>query len=149
MFGVADFEEESDFEDEFNAEMRRDWAQLAGGASRAPITTIIRNQDGTTSSVNGAESDWEDEVQQLGLLDHRKKRGKRFLRVPNRDMIEIIPGEKILIWMKETDPVFGRPNETPEEVQRNWTKVYAPDWFYTRVIYELKLDNCTTYFSMA
>lgn len=76
------------------------------------------------------DEEWEniDEV-------HVKKstREKRYLRVPNRDTVEIIPGDRMVVWMKEEDPVFGRPNETADDIQTNWTKVYAPDWFQTRV----------------
>jgi hypothetical protein len=63
------------------------------------------------------------------------KREKRYMRVPNHDNIEIIPKEKMLIPMKEEDEVFGRPGETEDEVKANWTKVYIPDYFYTRVGY--------------
>jgi hypothetical protein len=63
---------------------------------------------------------------------------KNWIRVPNIDNIDIIPGEKMLVWMKQSEPVFGRANETPEEVLRKWTKVFAPDQFYPRVNLILK-----------
>lgn len=62
------------------------------------------------------------------------RREKRYMRVPNHDNIEIVPKEKLLIRMKEEDPVFGRAGETDDEIKANWTKVYVPDNFYTRVL---------------
>jgi len=56
-----------------------------------------------------------------------------FLQVPNHDHVEVIPGQKMLTPIGEHDPLVGRPNETPEEVTANWTKVYVPNSFRYRV----------------
>ncbi|KAI8800678.1 hypothetical protein BJ742DRAFT_66466 [Cladochytrium replicatum] len=64
----------------------------------------------------------------------RPRRQYRFMRVPNHDNIEVIPGQKIMIPIRERDPIVGRPNETQEDVAANWTKVYVPDRFRARVI---------------
>jgi E3 ubiquitin-protein ligase MARCH6 len=65
----------------------------------------------------------------------RKQSGreKRYLRVPNHDSIEIVPGLPVLVWVKEEDPVFGLDHETPEQIERNWTRVYAPNFFKARI----------------
>lgn len=60
----------------------------------------------------------------------------RFLRVPNHDHIDVTPGVRdVMIPCRENDPLFGRPHESLEEVQNNWTKVYIPRYFMPRVIY--------------
>jgi hypothetical protein len=38
------------------------------------------------------------------------------MRVPNHDHIEVIPEARMLVRIRKTDPVFGRPTETPQEV---------------------------------
>jgi hypothetical protein len=60
----------------------------------------------------------------------------RFLRVPNHDHIEVTPGVRdVMIPCRENDPLFGRPHESPEEVNANWTKVYIPRHFKPRVMF--------------
>jgi hypothetical protein len=60
---------------------------------------------------------------------------KQFLQVPKTDHIEVIPGQKMLIDIGENEDIKGRPNETPEEVELHWTKVYVPPKFKIRVTY--------------
>jgi E3 ubiquitin-protein ligase DOA10 len=111
LLGKAQVDEESDDEDE----NQRDWRGLQNGASRS----------------DQSDEEWED-------ISNRRE--KRYLRVPNRDMIDFKPGETLLVWMKESDPVFGRPNESPQDIQRNWTKVYVPTNFYPRLVFVLFLQ---------
>jgi hypothetical protein len=62
----------------------------------------------------------------------------RFMRVPNHDHIEIIPGVKdIMTRIRENDPVVGRANESEADTRANWTKVYVPRFFKARVIFLL------------
>lgn len=39
----------------------------------------------------------------------------------------------MMIMMHKDDPLFGRENETPQEVAANWTKVYVPEQFRIRI----------------
>ncbi|KAI8915088.1 hypothetical protein BC831DRAFT_168458 [Entophlyctis helioformis] len=86
----------------------------------------------TPGSVGGAS--------QQGTRPVKPKREKRFMRVPNHDHVEIIPGQKMMVMMREEDPVFGRETESPDEVAANWTKVYTPDNFQKRIIVLLLLQ---------
>ncbi|KAJ3174716.1 E3 ubiquitin-protein ligase march7 [Geranomyces variabilis] len=63
----------------------------------------------------------------------RPRREFRYMRVPNNDHVEVIPGERMLIPIRDEDPVRGREGETEEEVRLNWTKVYVPANFKTRI----------------
>ncbi|KAI8909938.1 hypothetical protein DFJ77DRAFT_471383 [Powellomyces hirtus] len=63
----------------------------------------------------------------------RPRREFRYMRVPNNDHVEVIPGERMLIPMRANDPIMGRAGETEEEVKLNWTRVYVPEHFKTRV----------------
>ncbi|KAJ3170162.1 hypothetical protein HDU88_008787 [Geranomyces variabilis] len=63
----------------------------------------------------------------------RPRREFRYMRVPNNDHVEVIPGERMLIPVRADDPVRGREGETEEEVRLNWTKVYVPANFKTRI----------------
>ncbi|KAI8901471.1 hypothetical protein BC833DRAFT_577813 [Globomyces pollinis-pini] len=109
----------------------------------------IVHDDGTTTPLDEHEQDdWEDEdvddvVEALfdkpGFTQVKRTRGRRgrkmrYLRVPNHDTVEIIPGDRMLVWMEEDAEIFGRPNETPEQVKRNWTKVYAPANYKLRLV---------------
>ncbi|KAJ3098980.1 hypothetical protein HDU97_003545 [Phlyctochytrium planicorne] len=62
----------------------------------------------------------------------RKPRPFPYLRVPNHDHIEIMPG-KMMVPMARGDALFGRANETEEEVRANWRRVYIPDRFRFRI----------------
>ena len=110
--------------------------------------------DGSVQPLNDSDDDsWEDEPSEefnsSGESIHKTKsqpthkskkstREFRYLRVPKRDHIVVIPGQKMLIPMRDNDPVFGRSNETPDEVETNWTKVYVPDHFKWRVNHYIK-----------
>ncbi|KAJ3147104.1 hypothetical protein HDU86_008100 [Geranomyces michiganensis] len=63
----------------------------------------------------------------------RPRREFRYMRVPNNDHVEVIPGERMLIPIRADDPVRGREGETEEEVRLNWTKVYVPANFKIRI----------------
>ncbi|KAL5033528.1 hypothetical protein BDV3_000502 [Batrachochytrium dendrobatidis] len=56
-----------------------------------------------------------------------------YMRVPNHDHIEVIPGDKVMLFMRKDEAIFGRATETPEEVASNWTKVYVPNRVFLRV----------------
>ncbi|KAI8822200.1 uncharacterized protein EV422DRAFT_566636 [Fimicolochytrium jonesii] len=56
-----------------------------------------------------------------------------YMRVPNHDHVELIPGERMLTPMRRDEPLRGREGETEEEVRLNWTKVYVPEDFKIRV----------------
>ncbi|KAJ3022734.1 hypothetical protein HKX48_005361 [Thoreauomyces humboldtii] len=70
----------------------------------------------------------------------RPQREFRYMRVPNNDHVEVIPGERMLIPMREHDPIIGRDGETPEEIKLNWTKVYVPEGFKIRIAVLLYLQ---------
>ncbi|KAH9244286.1 hypothetical protein BASA81_018320 [Batrachochytrium salamandrivorans] len=72
-----------------------------------------------------------------------------YMRVPNHDHIEVIPGEKMMLFMAKDDPLFGREAETPEEVAHNWTKVYVPSHFFIKIYILLYLQLCTIVVSLA
>lgn len=83
-------------------------------------------------------SDWEDvdgqsEGAAAKVSGNLEKHLLQYLRVPNHDHIEVIPGSKVVVRMGYDDPVFGREGETVEEIASNWTKVYAPFQFSERV----------------
>jgi hypothetical protein len=130
ILGDPRIDEESDYEeDDVPYRQRRGIARLGRRVRVEPI-------EGPNQS-NEDDSEWEDEEEsqeEIPRSPNKVRRELRYLRVPNRDNIEVIPGQKMLIWMKDSAPVFGRANETPEQVQQNWTKVYAPNHFYKRVI---------------
>jgi hypothetical protein len=75
--------------------------------------------------------------QQADRADYAEKskgaKRLRYMRVPNHDRIEIIPGQKMLVLMKESDDVFGREGETPQQISENWSKVYVPNSFWLRM----------------
>lgn len=112
-------------------------SDLAPRLLRPNVTNVIL-EDGTVELVDIGESDeWEDEKldepDEIPVPVQPTIRHLRYIRVPNHDHIEVIPGYKMLVRLHRNDPVFGRPNETPLEVIANWTKVYAPDQFRLRV----------------
>ena len=104
---------------------------------KSPATETVDEYGTNTTSIVGADNEWNDDIPMNDFSNDEKK---TWIRVPNIDNIDIIPGEKMLIWMKPSDPVFGRANETPEEVARKWTKVFAPENFYPRVNVSLTTD---------
>ncbi|KAJ3143764.1 hypothetical protein HK101_003116 [Irineochytrium annulatum] len=98
-------------------------ADLAAAAIAAgPITT-----EGPSSSSGTSASDAIPTIA-------RKGRQYPYLRVPNHDHVEIIPGQKMMIPMERGAPLMGRVNETVDEVRANWTRVYVPDRFRMRVV---------------
>ncbi|KAJ3244368.1 hypothetical protein HK104_008041, partial [Borealophlyctis nickersoniae] len=64
----------------------------------------------------------------------RSKREFPYMRVPNRDVVEVVPGQPMLVPMRRGEPVRGREGETEDAVRANWTKVYVPGNFRARVI---------------
>ncbi|KAI8906391.1 hypothetical protein EDD86DRAFT_210609 [Gorgonomyces haynaldii] len=70
----------------------------------------------------------------LGGEYPEEETGDTFMRVPNHDHVEVIPNQKMLVPMHRDDPVFGREQETREEVLSNWTKVYVPPQFRYRLL---------------
>ena len=94
-------------------------------------------QDDEWQDISSESNNNEDDIFEAGGftdIPQVQQRRSRYIRVPNHDSIEVIPGEKLLVWMNDSDPIFGRINETPEQVIQNWTKVYAPPYFYPRVL---------------
>ncbi|KAJ3316508.1 hypothetical protein HDU76_001746, partial [Blyttiomyces sp. JEL0837] len=61
------------------------------------------------------------------------RRENIYLRVPNHDHIEIIPGQRVLLPMARGQPLVGRPNETMDDMRANWTRVYVPERFKLRI----------------
>lgn len=139
MIGGEYPDEESDTEDA--VEIRH----MTIGEPKKTVSKQVVNEDGSvTNLVSEDEDEWEDEpgtnfrVEELfeeEKVIKIKPNGKRlrYMRVPNHDTVEVIPGEKMLIYMDGDAEVFGRPTETPEQVANNWTKVYIPNFFYPRI----------------
>ncbi|KAJ3215547.1 hypothetical protein HDU67_000268 [Dinochytrium kinnereticum] len=63
----------------------------------------------------------------------RRPRSHPYLRVPNHDHVEIIPRQRMMVPMARGEALFGRANETEEEVRANWRRVYIPDRFRFRI----------------
>jgi E3 ubiquitin-protein ligase DOA10 len=116
------------------------------------------NHDGDSDGDDGDDEgddkeEDDDRITKLKIKKIKKNNGKRRpfrrLRVPNTDHIKIIPGEKILIPLNDGDPLFGREEETPEEVKANWTIVYRANHFKLRIYCLLFLHwiTCVTLFS--
>ena len=159
LFGGEHPDEESDFEDneaddhanrKTHLDIRYETIlnPLAGSTSllqREKITSELVLENGETVPILGNDDDeWEDELspskvemntesQESGNASDKPAKRLRYMRVPNRDQTEIKPKERMMIFMGEDDPVFGRPGETKEEVMINWTKVYVPDNFWRRI----------------
>ena len=85
----------------------------------------------------GGERRVEEEVDlhvEREALDPNDPSRFRFLRVPNHDHIEIIPGVYDLMTpIREHDELYGRQGETVTDIRSNWTKVYIPTCFWIRV----------------
>jgi E3 ubiquitin-protein ligase MARCH6 len=74
------------------------------------------------------ESDDEDD-------DETPRREFRYMRVPRTDHIPIVPGQRVLVPMREGEEVQGREGESEDEVREFWTCVYVPAHFKLRVLF--------------
>lgn len=128
LLGEEKFEEESDDEKEEDIDEPIDDGRIR--YLTVNNTRRRRRQPMFVATELHVDEEWEEIIDEH---QSKKRRIMRFLRVPKIDNIEPIPGEKLMVWMKETDPVFGRPFESPEQVQRKWMKVYAPEGVFGRV----------------
>jgi hypothetical protein len=142
ILGVHLPDEESDDEggDEDGAEIRyltvnNPRRRSSRRATRSRVEVVEDVQ-----SVDSDGSEWEDEDNDNGHDNlnpgngvRKVQREFRFLRVPNHDYVQVIKGIQMNVPIKEHDEIFGHSHETPEQVARNWTKVYAPDHFNYRV----------------
>ncbi|KAI8998301.1 hypothetical protein BC832DRAFT_241987 [Gaertneriomyces semiglobifer] len=73
----------------------------------------------------------------LGAVQRRMEVDGRdfpYLRVPNHDHIEVVPGYRMVVPMREQEEVFGREGETEDDVRGNWRKVYVPPMWKLRVV---------------
>ncbi|KAJ3091188.1 hypothetical protein HK102_001375 [Quaeritorhiza haematococci] len=104
------------------------WATVAPEEGDVPNAKDGHNESVAAGSASASSS---------SKPKRRERREFRYMRVPNHDHVEVIPGQKMLIPIRENDPVVGRPNETQEEVRANWKKVYVPDRFKIRVVFLL------------
>ncbi|TPX53632.1 hypothetical protein SeMB42_g00650 [Synchytrium endobioticum] len=60
---------------------------------------------------------------------------RRFIRAPNHDHIEVVPGQPVMVYLEDHQEVQGRPNETPSEVSTNWVKIRIPNHFWGRLLF--------------
>ncbi|KAJ3367659.1 hypothetical protein HDU91_001226 [Kappamyces sp. JEL0680] len=149
LLGRDEYEEQSDAESDLHGNedleiryltVNRPFARKRPD-TKEPIKLEVLDEDGGLSQVHpSTDHDWEDDASLDSTAadnkqQHTKHKAREFsyMRVPNHDNIEVVPREKMLIPMREEDPVFGRPHESEEDVARNWTKVYVPEHFYYRV----------------
>lgn len=142
LLGKARTEEESDFEDEDESLSDILYSHRPQNLNFDELNE--ESDDGSTlnrsHSTKDDDKNLNENTSRDGLFEKEvprsrstSKRELRFMRVPKIDNIEIVPGEKLLIPMREDEAVFGRPNESQEEINTNWTKVYVPDHFFHRV----------------
>lgn len=134
LLGKPKREEESDFEDEEGPHTADISLQVS--------ESIVREGSNVLHNLFEKMEEVADDVQVPPILSPSsfktkkisdRKREMRYMRVPNLDSIKIVPKYKMLVLMREEDPVFGRPEETEDEIKVNWTKVYVPQHFYSRI----------------
>jgi hypothetical protein len=162
MFGTRVKDEESDDEEEDEVPIIIGGPDASLAAVEARKATMKKHMErGAKVEVvegdeGGEDDDWEEEEDALhdptssSLQDsaartvsttsgpasdapRRHRRDKPYLRVPNHDRIELIPGQKVMIPMERGQPLFGRATETEDEIRLNWRRVYVPDRFRARV----------------
>ncbi|KAI8837036.1 hypothetical protein BC829DRAFT_493270 [Chytridium lagenaria] len=95
------------------------------GSSSTPLPTLFEDGAGPANSPPEA-------IVASATRAHVRPRPFPYLRVPNHDHVEIIPNQKMMIPMARGEALFGRMNESEDEVRANWRRVYVPDRFRFR-----------------
>ncbi|KXS21420.1 hypothetical protein M427DRAFT_142474 [Gonapodya prolifera JEL478] len=128
----SDIEDDGDVDDEEEVDEQEERGVQEGNAEPnahgGPSETDTRDSSVAAGSGSTADSS-------IAVTPSRvpNRREFRYMRVPNRDYVEVVRGERMLVPWREGDPLRGRDTETPEDVEANWRLVYVPAMFKFRI----------------
>ncbi|KAJ3340320.1 hypothetical protein HDU93_007161 [Gonapodya sp. JEL0774] len=145
LFGGTHPDEESDGEEEATideVEELEDEAPAEGNDATDVVDKVNEEQSNgvqsseeepvaTNSSDATSTQTTPHELLAAGTVPRRRE--FRYMRVPNRDYVEVIRGQRMLVPWREGEPLRGRDTETPEETAANWCLVYVPAAFKFRI----------------